>query len=195
MVKAHEPHLPMYLCCFQLASGRVQAQHYQLCVHLGLGRGAKSRSTIAPQGLLQLVMERMPPRNHSEILLLALQFAGKLNVPKSTPIRELAEACSGWVALDPQAELEWYEEIKFEPEVMCEALDGKTSCVQCQLEDGDILIYQTSVPKVQSRLACRPQGKPKPCSSATTTGIMAPYSISKRSYQAPRHERSFLEHI
>ena len=99
-----------------------------------------------------------PHHKHSDILLVALQYAGKLNVPKSTPIRELAEACSGWAGLDPQAELEWYEEIKFEPEVMCEALDSKTSCAQCQLEDGDILLFQASVPKVQSLLACRSQG-------------------------------------
>lgn len=58
-------------------------------------------------------------------------------------------ACSGWAGLDPQAGLEWYEEIKFEPELMCETLDAKHSCAQCQLEDGDILIFQSSVPKVQ----------------------------------------------
>lgn len=78
-----------------------------------------------------------------------MQFAGKLNVPRSTPIRELAPGCSAWVGLDPQAPLEWYEEIKFEPELMCEALDAKTSCAHCGLENGDILIFQSSVPKVR----------------------------------------------
>ncbi|KAK9841636.1 hypothetical protein WJX74_009141 [Apatococcus lobatus] len=100
--------------------------------------------------------QELPPRDNSDILLFfkffdhqkqELRFVGKLNVPKSTPVRELAEACSRWAGLNPQADLEWYEEIKFDPDVMCEGLDAKSSCAHHQLEDGDILIFQASVPK------------------------------------------------
>ena len=73
---------------------------------------------------------------------------GKLNLPKATQVNELAEACCKWACLDPHTQLEWYEEIKFEPSVMCEPIAPKHSLVQCQLEDGDILIFQASVPEV-----------------------------------------------
>ncbi len=63
---------------------------------------------------------------------------------------ELQDLCCKWAGLDPTTSLEWYEEIKFEPNVMCDSIAAKQSLVQCQLEDGDIIIFQASVPEVMN---------------------------------------------
>jgi ubiquitin carboxyl-terminal hydrolase 7 len=41
-----------------------------------------------------------------------------------------------------QEELLLFEEIKFEPNVMCETIDRRTTLSRCQLEDGDIICFQ-----------------------------------------------------
>uniref|UniRef100_A0A0E0MMI0 ubiquitinyl hydrolase 1 n=1 Tax=Oryza punctata TaxID=4537 RepID=A0A0E0MMI0_ORYPU len=44
----------------------------------------------------------------------------------------------------PNEEIELYEEIKFEPNVMCEHIDKKLTFRSSQLEDGDIICFQKS---------------------------------------------------
>ncbi|TVU50249.1 hypothetical protein EJB05_01615, partial [Eragrostis curvula] len=44
----------------------------------------------------------------------------------------------------PNEEIELYEEIKFEPNVMCEHIDKKLTFHSSQLEDGDIICFQKS---------------------------------------------------
>ncbi|XP_043711899.1 ubiquitin C-terminal hydrolase 12 isoform X2 [Telopea speciosissima] len=46
----------------------------------------------------------------------------------------------------PNEEIELYEEIKFEPSVMCEHIDKKLTFRSSQLEDGDIICFQKSPP-------------------------------------------------
>ncbi|KAJ4979070.1 hypothetical protein NE237_009850 [Protea cynaroides] len=46
----------------------------------------------------------------------------------------------------PNEEIELYEEIKFEPTVMCEHIDKKLTFRSSQLEDGDIICFQKSHP-------------------------------------------------
>ncbi|KAI5416520.1 ubiquitin carboxyl-terminal hydrolase 13, variant 3, partial [Lathyrus oleraceus] len=43
---------------------------------------------------------------------------------------------------DPEEDIVLYEEIKFEPNVMCEPIDKKVTFRSSQLEDGDIVCFQ-----------------------------------------------------
>nr|CAN71063.1 hypothetical protein VITISV_002293 [Vitis vinifera] len=54
----------------------------------------------------------------------------------------------------PDEEIELYEEIKFEPCVMCEHLAKRTSFRFSQIEDGDIICFQKSAPP-ESEEQCR----------------------------------------
>ncbi|KAI7729020.1 hypothetical protein M8C21_024565, partial [Ambrosia artemisiifolia] len=54
----------------------------------------------------------------------------------------------------PDEEIELFEEIKFEPNVMCEHVDKKLTFRGSQLEDGDIICFQKPL-KVESAETCR----------------------------------------
>ncbi|KAJ6311291.1 hypothetical protein OIU77_013125 [Salix suchowensis] len=54
----------------------------------------------------------------------------------------------------PDQEIELYEEIKFEPNVMCEHIDNRLTFRSSQLEDGDIVCFQKP-PQMGSNEQCR----------------------------------------
>jgi len=55
---------------------------------------------------------------------------------------EILRSLNEMVGFSPNEEIELFEEIKFEPNVMCEHIDKRLTFRGSQLEDGDIICYQ-----------------------------------------------------
>ncbi|CAN8269436.1 unnamed protein product [Cochlearia groenlandica] len=93
-----------------------------------------------------------PPDKSSEDILLffklydpenaVLRYVGRLMVKSSSKPMDIAAQLNQMAGFAPDEEIEFFEEIKFEPSVMCEDLDMKASFNQSQIEDGDIICYQ-----------------------------------------------------
>ncbi|GLT36032.1 hypothetical protein SLA2020_104370 [Shorea laevis] len=73
-----------------------------------------------------------------------LRYVGRLLVKSSGKPIEYIAKLNQMAGFAPDEEIELYEEIKFEPSVMCEQLDKRTSFRLSQMEDGDIICFQKS---------------------------------------------------
>ncbi|GLT65310.1 hypothetical protein SLA2020_377490, partial [Shorea laevis] len=73
-----------------------------------------------------------------------LRYVGRLLVKSSGKPIEFIAKLNQMAGFAPDEEIELYEEIKFEPSVMCEQLDKRTSFRLSQIEDGDIICFQKS---------------------------------------------------
>ncbi|CAM8973806.1 unnamed protein product [Rhodiola kirilowii] len=71
-----------------------------------------------------------------------LRFVGKLYVKSSGKPVEIIGKLNEMVGFPPDEEIELYEEIKFDPCVMCEHLDRRATFRFSQIEDGDIICFQ-----------------------------------------------------
>ncbi|CAD6256634.1 unnamed protein product [Miscanthus lutarioriparius] len=95
-----------------------------------------------------------PPEKGKEDILLffklynpekeELCFMGRLFVKALGKPSEILAKLNEMAGFSPDQEIELYEEIKFEPNVMCEIIDKKLTFRSSQLEDGDILCFQKS---------------------------------------------------
>ncbi|GLT88380.1 hypothetical protein SLE2022_064070 [Rubroshorea leprosula] len=83
-----------------------------------------------------------------------LRYVGRLLVKSSGKPTEYIMKLNQMAGFAPDEELDLYEEIKFEPCVMCEHLDRRTSFRLSQIEDGDIICFQKSHPP-ESEEECR----------------------------------------
>ncbi|KAG6401642.1 hypothetical protein SASPL_138506 [Salvia splendens] len=102
---------------------------------------------------LQLVP---PPEKIKEDILLffklydpqkeELRYAGRLFVKSNGKPIEILTKLNELAGFAPDQEIELFEEIKFEPSVMCERLDKLASFRFSQIEDGDIICFQKSPP-------------------------------------------------
>ncbi|XP_020087505.1 ubiquitin carboxyl-terminal hydrolase 12-like isoform X1 [Ananas comosus] len=73
-----------------------------------------------------------------------LRYVGRLFVKAPGKPSEILPKLNEMAGFAPNEEIELFEEIKFEPTVMCEHVDKKLSFRASQLEDGDIICYQKS---------------------------------------------------
>ncbi|KAK4593532.1 hypothetical protein RGQ29_017589 [Quercus rubra] len=99
-----------------------------------------------------------PKRTKRDILLFfklydpskeELRYVGRLFVKgRGKPVNILAKL-NEMAGFSADEEIELYEEIKFEPAIMCERIDKKVTFRASQLEDGDIVCFQKS-PQVGS---------------------------------------------
>ncbi|KAF8376840.1 hypothetical protein HHK36_031488 [Tetracentron sinense] len=106
----------------------------------------------------------IPPEKTKEDILLffmlydpekeELRYVGRLFVKVSGKPVEILTKLNEMARFAPNEEIELYEEIKFEPSVMCEPIDKKLSFRANQLEDGDIICFQKS-PSVNGDEQCR----------------------------------------
>ncbi|XP_021625341.1 ubiquitin C-terminal hydrolase 12 isoform X4 [Manihot esculenta] len=105
----------------------------------------------------------LPEKTKDDILLFfklydplkeELRFVGCLFVKGSGKPVEILTKLNEMAGFSSDQEIELYEEIKFEPNVMCEHIDKKLTFRASQLEDGDIICFQKS-PKVGSGEQCR----------------------------------------
>ncbi|KAK1263147.1 Ubiquitin carboxyl-terminal hydrolase 13 [Acorus gramineus] len=95
-----------------------------------------------------------PPEKTKEDILLffklydpekeELRYVGRLFVKGVGKPTEILPKLITMAGFPPNEEIELYEEIKFEPTVMCEHIDKKATFRASQLEDGDIICYQKS---------------------------------------------------
>ncbi|CAN6586672.1 unnamed protein product [Malus baccata var. baccata] len=83
-----------------------------------------------------------------------LRFVGRFFVKSSSKPAEILGKLNQLAGFAPEEEIELYEEIKFEPCIMCEHLDKKTSFRLSQIEDGDIICFQKSTP-LKSEEECK----------------------------------------
>ncbi|KAH0777991.1 hypothetical protein KY290_009402 [Solanum tuberosum] len=74
-----------------------------------------------------------------------LRYAGRLFVKGTSNPTEILNKLNEMAGYAPDQEIELYEEIKFEPIVLCEPIDKKFAFRTNQLEDGDIVCYQKSL--------------------------------------------------
>ncbi|XP_050244516.1 ubiquitin C-terminal hydrolase 12 isoform X1 [Quercus robur] len=82
------------------------------------------------------------------------RYVGRFFVKSSGKPIEILEKLNQMAGFAPDEEIELYEEIKFDPCVMCEHLDKRTSFRLSQIEDGDIICFQKSAP-LESEEECR----------------------------------------
>ncbi|RLN29584.1 ubiquitin carboxyl-terminal hydrolase 12-like isoform X1 [Panicum miliaceum] len=94
---------------------------------------------------------RPPEKSKEDILLFfklynaekeELRFVGRLFVKALGKPSEILTKLNEMAGFSPNEEIELYEEIKFEPNVMCEHIDKKLTFRSSQLEDGDIICFQ-----------------------------------------------------
>ncbi|MBA0607912.1 hypothetical protein Godav_020175 [Gossypium davidsonii] len=83
-----------------------------------------------------------------------LRYVGRLLVKLSGKPIEYIAKLNQMAGSAPDEEIDLYEEIKFEPCVMCEHLDKRCSFRLSQIEDGDIICFQKSLP-IASEEACQ----------------------------------------
>ncbi|CAN6465077.1 unnamed protein product [Victoria cruziana] len=83
-----------------------------------------------------------------------LRYVGRLFVKAGGKPVEILTRLNEMAGFQPNEEIELYEEIKFEPTVMCEHIDKRTTFRASQLEDGDIICYQKS-PLIDADEHCR----------------------------------------
>ncbi|KAL5101398.1 hypothetical protein RYX36_005725 [Vicia faba] len=73
-----------------------------------------------------------------------LRYVGRLFVSCTDKPSEIVTKLNKWAGYDPDEEIELYEEIMFEPNVMCEAIDKKLTFQESELENGDIICFQNA---------------------------------------------------
>ncbi|KAK6926479.1 MATH/TRAF domain, partial [Dillenia turbinata] len=79
-----------------------------------------------------------------------LRYVGRLFVKGTGKPVEILTKLNEMAGYGPDEEIELYEEIKFEPHVMCEPIDKKFTFRASQLEDGDIVCFQKTLPPESS---------------------------------------------
>ncbi|KAF3653644.1 Ubiquitin carboxyl-terminal hydrolase 12 [Capsicum annuum] len=83
-----------------------------------------------------------------------IRYVGRLFVKGSGKPLEILAKLNELAGFSSDEEIELFEEIKFEPNVMCEHIDKNLSFRRSQLEDGDIICFQKSLRK-QGNEQCR----------------------------------------
>jgi ubiquitin carboxyl-terminal hydrolase 7 len=71
-----------------------------------------------------------------------LRYVGRTFVKGGGKPMDILEKLNEMAGFAPNEEIQLFEEIKFEPNVMCEPVDKKFTFKASQLEDGDIICYQ-----------------------------------------------------
>ncbi|KAL7252582.1 hypothetical protein ACSBR1_007195 [Camellia fascicularis] len=83
-----------------------------------------------------------------------LRYVGRLFVKANGKPAEILTKLNELAGFAPDEEIELFEEIKFEPNVMCEHIDKKLTFRGSLLDDGDIICFQKSS-QVESGEQCR----------------------------------------
>lgn len=74
-----------------------------------------------------------------------LKYVGRLFVKALGKPIEIITKLNAMAHFPPDEEIDLYEEIKFEPNVMCEPIEKRITFRSSQLEDGDIICFQRSL--------------------------------------------------
>mmetsp|Transcript_19656 Transcript_19656/g.42954 ORF Transcript_19656/g.42954 Transcript_19656/m.42954 type:complete len:1106 (-) Transcript_19656:700-4017(-) len=110
----------------------------------------------------------LPVINKGDILLFfklydpvtsTLSYVGKMFANNNARMIDLLEDINLMAGFPADEQLLLFEEIKFEPNVMCETIDRRATLSRCQLEDGDIICFQRSIGDDEHR-NCRHRSVP-----------------------------------
>ncbi|KAG5583201.1 hypothetical protein H5410_053828, partial [Solanum commersonii] len=140
-----------------------------LQVQVGQLREVSNKTTNAELKLflevdcgLDLIPVPPPDKSKDDILLFfklydpekeELRYVGRLFVKSTSKPIEILPKLNELAGFAPDQEIELFEEIKFEPSVMCERLDRKASFRFSQIEDGDIICFQKKAsPEVEEQV-------------------------------------------
>eukprot|EP00250_Pteridium_aquilinum_P017737 c23759_g1_i1 orf=877-4185(-) len=144
----------------------------------------------------QVIPQRPPDRTREDILLFfklydptkeEFRYVGRTFVKAGGKPREILEKLNDMAGFSPSQEIDLYEEIKFEPNVMCEPIDKNTTFKACQLEDGDIICFQKT-PSQEEISGCRYPDVPSYLEYVHNRQI-----VHFRRLEAPKEEGFFLE--
>eukprot|EP01018_Ginkgo_biloba_P024911 Gb_04866 [translate_table: standard] len=80
-----------------------------------------------------------------------LRYVGRCFVKAGGKPAEIVAKLNQMAGFPLNEEIELYEEIKFEPNVMCEHIDKRSTFQACQLEDGDIICFQKALTKEEEQ--------------------------------------------
>ncbi|CAA0824349.1 Ubiquitin carboxyl-terminal hydrolase 13 [Striga hermonthica] len=84
-----------------------------------------------------------------------LRYAGKHYVNRMSKPTDILIKLNEMAGYAPDEDIDLYEEIKFEPRVMCELIDKRLTFRSSQLEDGDIVCFQKSLSaQARQQLRC-----------------------------------------
>ncbi|KAK4388214.1 Ubiquitin carboxyl-terminal hydrolase 13 [Sesamum angolense] len=78
--------------------------------------------------------------------LFSMRYAGRLFVKSHDKPADILQKLNKLAGYAPNEQIDLFEEIKFEPTVMCAYIDIGLTFTSNQLEDGDIVWYQKSLP-------------------------------------------------
>ncbi|KAH7415376.1 hypothetical protein KP509_14G040100 [Ceratopteris richardii] len=144
----------------------------------------------------QRLPQRPPDRAKDDILLFfklydpikeEFRYVGRTFVKASGKPREILERLNEMAGFSPNQEIDLFEEIKFDPTVMCEPIDKNSTFKACQLEDGDIICFQKSTSDEQIA-ACRFPDVPSFLEYVHNRQV-----VHFRRLEAPKEEGFFLE--
>ncbi|WVY90767.1 hypothetical protein V8G54_036281 [Vigna mungo] len=109
---------------------------------------------------LDLLPIAPPDKTNDDILLFfklydpekeELRYVGRLFVKNTGKPLEILMKLNKMAGYDPDEEIGLYEEIKFEPNVICLPIDKKLTFRASELEDGDIICFQKAPAKEHVR--------------------------------------------
>ncbi|KAF5938220.1 hypothetical protein HYC85_025726 [Camellia sinensis] len=140
----------------------------KLFLEVELGQFSDKNMELCFVNLMHTTMQDLKPippplKSKAEMLLFfkeydplkeELRYVGRLFVKANGKPAEILTKLNELAGFAPDEEIELFEEIKFEPNVMCEHIDKKLTFRGSQLEDGDIICFQKSS-KVESGEQCR----------------------------------------
>ncbi|XP_047253120.1 ubiquitin C-terminal hydrolase 12-like isoform X2 [Capsicum annuum] len=96
-----------------------------------------------------------PPGKVKEVILLffklydpleeKIRYVGRMFVNRSSKLLEILTKLNELAGFLPDEEIDFFEEINFEPNVICEHIDSNTSFCDCEMGDGDIICFQKSL--------------------------------------------------
>ncbi|XP_042054028.1 ubiquitin C-terminal hydrolase 12-like isoform X1 [Salvia splendens] len=116
-----------------------------------------------------------------------LRYVGRLFVKGNGKPMDILKKLNEMAGFAPDEEIELFEEIKYEPNVMCEHIDKKLSFRSSQLEDGDIICFQKS-PQGLSSEECN-----YPTFSAFLIYVHNRQVVRFRSLEKPKEDEFCLE--
>ncbi|XP_047256499.1 ubiquitin C-terminal hydrolase 12 isoform X1 [Capsicum annuum] len=92
-----------------------------------------------------------PPGKVKEVILLffklydpleeKIRYIGGMFVNRSSKPLEILTKLNELAGFLPDEEIDFFEEINFEPIVICEHIDSNTSFCECDMGDGDIICF------------------------------------------------------
>ncbi|KAI8556269.1 hypothetical protein RHMOL_Rhmol05G0239600 [Rhododendron molle] len=121
------------------ATNKVKVAELNLFLEVELGQGLRP---IPP-----------PVKSAEDILLFfklydplkeELSYVGRLYVKASGMPMEILAKINGLAGFAPDEDIELFEEIKYEPDLMCEVVNKMVTFRDSELEDGDIICFQKS---------------------------------------------------